>query len=69
MRNRSVVIEWAISYIVVLMIPIVTIFINYFYNVQTINQEIYKSNELVLKNLASSIDEYLKEEKNFMRML
>ena len=65
MRNRSVVVEWVISYIIVLMIPIVTIFINYFYNVQTINQEIYKSNELVLKNLASSIDEYLNEEKNF----
>lgn len=65
MKKKSVIIEWMISYIIVLMIPIVTIFINYFYNVQTINQEIYKSNELVLKNLANSIDEYLNEEKNF----
>ena len=65
MRKRSVVVEWVISYIIVLMIPIVTIFINYFYNVQIINQEIYRSNELVLKNLANSIDEYLNEEKNF----
>ena len=65
MKKKSVIIEWVISYIIVLMIPIVTIFINYFYNVQTINQEIYKSNELVLKNLANSIDEYFNEQKNF----
>ena len=65
MKKKSVIIEWVLSYIIVLMIPIVTIFINYFYNVQTINHEIYKSNELVLKNLSNSIDEYLNEEKNF----
>jgi len=67
MRNtKSVIKGWIISYIIVLLIPIITVFVNYFYNVKVIRREIYNSNELVLNNLANDMDKILEKEKNFV---
>ena len=63
--TKSVIKEWIISYIIVLLIPIITVFVNYFYNVKVIRQEIYNSNELVLNNLANDMDKILEKERNF----
>lgn len=64
-KTKSVIVEWMMAYIIVLMIPIITIFINYTYNVKVLEKEIYDSNELVLNNLADGIDAHLQEEKEF----
>lgn len=63
--TKSVIKEWIVSYIIVLLIPIITVFVNYFYNVKVIRQEIYNSNELVLNNLANDMDKILEKERNF----
>lgn len=58
-KNKSVVVEWIYSYIVILLIPLVAIFANYYYNTQVIKKEIIRANELVLRNLQQSVDDYL----------
>lgn len=63
--TKSVIKGWIISYVIVLLIPIITVFVNYFYNVKVIRQEIYNSNELVLNNLANDMDKILEKERNF----
>lgn len=69
MKNKSVIVEWIICYMVILMIPVITIFVNYFYNVKVIKQEIYESNELVLNNLADRVNEIFKEERSFFEQI
>lgn len=58
-KNKSVVVEWIYSYIVILLIPFVAILANYYYNTQVIKKEIIRANELVLHNLQQSVDDYL----------
>ena len=69
MKNKSVIVEWIICYIIILMIPIITIFINYLCNVEVIKREIYESNELVLNNLADNVDSILTEERDFFEYM
>lgn len=53
------VVEWVYSYIIILLIPLVAIFANYYYNTQIIKKEIIRANELVLHNLQQSMDDHL----------
>ena len=64
-RKKSVLITWTGSYIIILLIPIITIFINFHYNARLIEKEIIHSNELMLNNLKISIDKYLENELSF----
>ena len=61
-QKRSVVVEWVYSYILILLIPVITIFVNYYYNTKVIKDEIIQANELVLHNLQQSMDDYLYNE-------
>lgn len=65
-RKRSVIIEWLCSYILVLLIPIIAIFINYNYSSQVIKEEIIQANEMILKNVQNSIDNFLVKETSLM---
>jgi len=65
MKNKSVIWEWIICYIIILMIPIITIFVNYFCSVEVIKKDIYESNELVLNNLTNGVDAILAQEREF----
>lgn len=64
-KKKSVIVGWAYSYCLILLIPIITIFINYYFNVRVIRQEIIRANEQILSNLKNSIDELLEDEKAF----
>lgn len=61
-QKRSVVVEWVYSYILILLIPVITIFVNYYYNTKVIKDEIIRANDLVLHNLQQSVDDYLYDE-------
>ena len=62
MKKRSVLTGWLCSYVFILMIPIVTIFVNYTWNKEIIQDEIFEANNLVLTNLGDEIDKYLNQE-------
>ncbi len=69
MKKRSVVIGWLCSYMIVLLIPFVTIFSNYAWNKKVIKNEILEANQLVLENLGNEIDRYLNREFLFRSFL
>ncbi len=59
MRRKSVRWVWAISYIVVLFIPFISLCVNYNTNAVMIKQEIIKANELTLNNISDNVDRFL----------
>ncbi len=63
--KKSVVVGWACSYIIILSIPIIAIFINYYFNVRVIEQEIVRANEQVLENLQECVDDFLEDGMTF----
>lgn len=63
--KKSVVIGWACSYLIILTIPIITIFINYYFNVQVIEKETVHASEQVLENLQECVDGLLEDELTF----
>ena len=62
MKKRSIVTGWLCSYVIILMIPVVAIFINYAWSIRIIRNEIFQANHLVLDNLGDEIDRYLNRE-------
>ncbi len=65
MKKRSVLTGWLCSYILIMMIPIVTVFVNYAWSMKVIRKEILEANNLVLDNLGDEIDRYLNREMAF----
>lgn len=65
MKKRSILIGWLCSYVIIMMIPIVTIFVNYAWSMKVIRKEILEANNLVLDNLGDEIDRYLNKEMDF----
>lgn len=63
MKKKSVIWSWLVSYIIVLMIPLVTVFVNYNVNQKTICQGLMDANELICQNLKNSIGDYLMQEE------
>lgn len=61
-KKRSIMTNWVYSYILILLIPILTIFINYYYNNKVIENQIIHANKLVLHNLQENVDSYLYNE-------
>ncbi len=62
-RKKSVLYAWSLSYLLVLLLPVIAVFANYYFNVRVIRKEIYHANELILNNFADSVDGYLKENR------
>ena len=60
-QGRSVLISWAISYLLVLLVPFTAIFINHYYSIQSIEAEVYNANELALNNWGVSLDDRMRE--------
>ena len=58
-KKKSVIKEWFFSYVLILMVPLVAVFINYYYNINTMEKEIQQANKLVLNNLKNNVDSYL----------
>ena len=68
-EKKSILFEWAGSYLIVLVIPLITIFLNYYLNMETIRSEIYSANEVVLDNLGTEIDRIMAERENLYNYL
>ena len=64
-QKKSILVGWAFSYLIILMIPIITIFIYYAYSTKVIRSEIYEANEMILDNLKDNTDRYLDEQRSF----
>ena len=62
LKRKSIVKEWGISYALILLIPLITIFVNYYYNTKTIKKEIMQAHELILDNLKENMDRLMEEE-------
>lgn len=58
-KDKSVLWNWGWSYLLILLIPLVTNFINYQINVNTMKDELVEVNQLVLDNATDNIDRYL----------
>ena len=56
-RKRSILFEWAGAYLVVLLIPLITIFLNHYSNMKILREEIYNANRTVLENIGDEIDQ------------
>jgi len=65
LQRVSVYWIWLCSYCIVLLIPTVSIFINYGMNVRAIKQEYIKANELVLTNICDGMEYYMERERFF----
>lgn len=62
LKRKSIVKEWGISYALILLIPLITIFVNYYYNTKIIKKEIMQAHELILDNLKENVDLLMEEE-------
>ena len=62
MKKKSVIISWACSYVIILLIPVIAVFVNYICSIKVIKEENLQANELVLDNISSAIDRYLYQE-------
>lgn len=68
-QKRSILYEWAGSYLIVLFIPLITIFLNFHFNMKTIKNEIYNMQEIVLENIGNEIDRVMKQQINVYNYL
>ncbi len=59
LKSKSVLAKWAVSYILILLIPNLVFIYGYRVTVTTMQSEIRKANELVLNNLQGNIDKLL----------
>lgn len=62
-QKKSVLFEWAVSYLFVALIPLLMIFVNYCLNMKVIKSEICNINEVALENLSNEIDRIVETQK------
>jgi len=60
--KRSVVLSWACSYIGILLIPMIAIFVIHYFNIQVVEKEVVRVNEQALTNLQEYVDQILEDE-------
>ena len=63
LKRKSVLWSWFGSYLVILCIPLIAIFINYLVNSNTIRNELVRVREMGFVNLTDGIDNYLNQLK------
>ena len=68
-KKKSVIINWIYSYILILFIPILTIFIIYYDNNKVIEKQIIHANKLVLQNLQQNVDTEISHESSLYTSL
>lgn len=68
-RRKSILFDWALSYMFVALIPLLMIFFNYYLNMKTIRSEICNINEVILENLGGEIDRMIETQKNIYNWL
>ncbi|MDD5994646.1 MAG: AraC family transcriptional regulator [Clostridiales bacterium] len=63
-KKRSVLLDWAISYLIVLIIPLITVILNFYLNIETIKKGIYNANEIIVENIGNEMDRIMTEQEN-----
>lgn len=58
-KSKSVLKEWIISYLIVLVIPVIALILNYVNNVTIIKQEIKHANEAIMDNAVRQMDSHI----------
>ena len=69
--KKSVILSWTYSYIMVLLIPMIAIFVNHHFNAQVLEKEVIRVNEQALTNLQGYVDGILEREidmYNYLRV-
>ena len=66
MSGKSVLVKWIYSYLIILLIPMIAIWINYHYSAKIIKDNIVQANQLILDNLQENVDSYLNREMNLL---
>lgn len=61
LKKKSIIKEWGISYVLILLIPLISVFVNDYNNTKTIRKEIMQAHELILDNLKDNIDRLIGE--------
>lgn len=62
-RKNSILKDWSISYTLILLVPLITIFVNFYHSTGIIKEEIMQAHELILENLSDNIDRIMEEER------
>lgn len=60
-RKKSVIYSWLISYMVILIIPILTSVFSYILTARTIRREITSTNEYMLQQIGQDIDSLIRD--------
>ena len=68
-RKKGVAVSWAVSYLLILLIPIAGGFVSSSYTSRVIRQEIQNANQLILSSLQDRIDELMEDEKSALSFL
>ena len=63
-KKRSVLLDWAISYLIILITPLITVILNFYLNIEAIKKEIYNANEIIVENLGNEMDQIMTEQEN-----
>lgn len=64
-KNRSVKYSWVLSYIFILMVAVITETFVYYFNTNVVEDEINRSNELVIGKIRNDVDGMLTEVERF----
>ena len=67
-RKNTILIDWGISYILILLVPLITIFVNYFHNTTIIEEEIMQAHELILENLKDNMERIMEDEREMFTL-
>lgn len=65
LKNWSVRWLWCCSYIIVMLIPMITVVVNYNINVKALKNRVIRTNELALQQVKENIDLLINAEKEF----
>ena len=68
-KNRSILWQWTISYLTLIIIPILSIFITYYHNEKNLRQEYINAFELTLDNLNTVLDNYVADMKGYQNYI
>lgn len=68
-KNRSIAISWAVSYLFILLIPIVASSFTSYYTSSVVEREVRNASSLMLSSLQSSIDKLMKAERSAFAFL
>lgn len=65
----SVLWMWTVSYLLILLIPLIAVFVNYRLGMNGLKKEIIRINEITLENISNSMNKFLDTEQEYFRYI